>query len=90
MSIMVNVGAGFIGANFLLNWFRHHGDMGDSTLITRLLAEHTPRAVINFSAESHVDRSIHGPEEFIQTNIVGTFQLLESVRWYWESSIVRQ
>jgi GDP-D-mannose dehydratase len=49
----------------------------------RLLAEHQPRAVVNFAAESHVDRSIHGPGEFIQTNIVGTFQLLEAVRAYW-------
>jgi dTDP-glucose 4,6-dehydratase len=61
------------------------GDIGDSTLMMRLLAQHTPRAVINFAAESHVDRSIHGPEEFIQTNIVGTFRLLESVRWHWNS-----
>ena len=59
------------------------GDIGDFTLVTRLLAEHQPRAVINFAAESHVDRSIHGPGEFIQTNIVGTFQLLEAVRAYW-------
>jgi dTDP-glucose 4,6-dehydratase len=59
------------------------GDIGDSALLARLLAEHRPRAVINFAAESHVDRSIHGPEDFIQTNIVGTFRLLESVRAYW-------
>lgn len=59
------------------------GDIGDGNLISRLLAEHKPRAVINFAAESHVDRSIHGPEDFIQTNIVGTFHLLESVRAYW-------
>lgn len=59
------------------------GDIGDSSLLARLLAEHRPRAIINFAAESHVDRSIHGPEEFIQTNIVGTFRLLESVRAYW-------
>lgn len=59
------------------------GDIGDAALITRLLAEHKPRAVINFAAESHVDRSIHGPEDFIQTNIVGTFHLLEAVRAYW-------
>lgn len=58
------------------------GDIGDSALIDRLLAEHQPRAVVNFAAESHVDRSIHGPGEFIQTNIVGTFHLLESVRAY--------
>ena len=59
------------------------GDIGDRTLVERLLAEHKPRAVINFAAESHVDRSIHGPGDFIETNIVGTFNLLESVRGYW-------
>ena len=58
------------------------GDIGDRALVERLLAEHRPRAVVNFAAESHVDRSIHGPEDFIQTNIVGTFHLLESVRAY--------
>lgn len=58
------------------------GDIGDFALVARLLAEHKPRAVINFAAESHVDRSIHGPEDFIQTNIVGTFRLLEAVRAY--------
>jgi dTDP-glucose 4,6-dehydratase len=59
------------------------GDIGDVALVRRLLQEHRPRAVLNFAAESHVDRSIHGPEDFIQTNIVGTFHLLESVRAYW-------
>ncbi|MGB9496108.1 MAG: dTDP-glucose 4,6-dehydratase, partial [Azonexus sp.] len=59
------------------------GDIGDFDLVARLLAEHQPRAVVNFAAESHVDRSIHGPEDFIQTNIVGTFRLLEAVRAYW-------
>ncbi len=59
------------------------GDIGDSALVTELLARHRPRAVVNFAAESHVDRSIHGAEDFIQTNIVGTFRLLESVRGYW-------
>jgi dTDP-glucose 4,6-dehydratase len=59
------------------------GDIGDVALVRRLLQEHRPRAVLNFAAESHVDRSIHGPEDFIQTNIVGTFHLLESVREYW-------
>ncbi|MDO9610549.1 MAG: dTDP-glucose 4,6-dehydratase [Serpentinimonas sp.] len=59
------------------------GDIGDSALVARLLAEHRPRAVINFAAESHVDRSIHGAEDFIQTNIVGTFRLLEAVRAHW-------
>ena len=60
-----------------------HGDIGDFDLVAKLLAEHQPRAVLNFAAESHVDRSIHGPEDFIQTNIVGTFRLLEAVRAYW-------
>ena len=67
----------------------HHtfvqGDIGDRALVERLLAEHRPRAVIHFAAESHVDRSIHGPGDFIQTNIVGTFNLLESVRGYWSA-----
>ncbi len=113
--ILVTGGAGFIGANFVLDWLaqsdepvlnldkltyagnlenlaslrgdaRHvfvQGDIGDSALVARLLAEHRPRAVLNFAAESHVDRSIHGPEDFIQTNIVGTFRLLEAVRAHW-------
>ena len=59
------------------------GDLGDRSLVDRLLAEYRPRAIINFAAESHVDRSIHGPEDFIQTNIVGTFRLLVAVRAYW-------
>jgi dTDP-glucose 4,6-dehydratase len=59
------------------------GDIGDFELVRRLLAEYQPRAVLNFAAESHVDRSIHGPEDFIQTNVVGTFHLLEAVRAYW-------
>ena len=115
MTILVTGGAGFIGANFVLDWLaasdepvvnldkltyagnpetlaslqgdaRHQlvqGDIGDSALVSRLLAEHRPRAVVNFAAESHVDRSIHGPGEFIQTNIVGTFNLLEAVRGFW-------
>ena len=113
--LLVTGGAGFIGANFVLDWFaqsgepvvnldkltyagnlqnlaslqadkRHifiKGDIGDSGLVAELLATHKPRAVLNFAAESHVDRSIHGPEDFIQTNIVGTFHLLEIVRAYW-------
>ena len=59
------------------------GSIGDFDLVAKLLAEYQPRAIINFAAESHVDRSIHGPEDFIQTNIVGTFHLLEAVRAYW-------
>jgi dTDP-glucose 4,6-dehydratase len=55
-------------------------DIGDAATVAALLAEHKPRAVVNFAAESHVDRSIHGPADFIQTNVVGTFHLLESVR----------
>lgn len=65
-----------------------HGDIGDKALIPELLNQYRPRAVLNFAAESHVDRSIHGPEDFIQTNIVGTFHLLESVRAYWNSLAV--
>ncbi|WP_124553234.1 dTDP-glucose 4,6-dehydratase [Methylophilus methylotrophus] len=61
------------------------GDIGDFELVSKLLAEHKPRAVLNFAAESHVDRSIHGPEDFIQTNVVGTFHLLEAVRAYWSA-----
>ncbi len=114
MTILVTGGAGFIGANFVLDWLaqadepvinldklsyagnlenlaslegdaRHlfvRGDIGDSALVARLLSEHQPRAILNFAAESHVDRSIHGPEDFIETNIVGTFRLLEAVRAY--------
>ncbi len=61
------------------------GDIGDQTLLHSLFIRHRPRAVINFAAESHVDRSIHGPEEFMQTNIVGTFQLLDSAKGFWET-----
>ena len=60
-------------------------DIGDTTVIPELLAKYQPRAVVNFAAESHVDRSIHGPSDFIETNIVGTFNLLESVRAYWNN-----
>ncbi|MBA2923315.1 dTDP-glucose 4,6-dehydratase [Pseudomonas sp. P7] len=116
MTILVTGGAGFIGANFVLDWLaqvdepvinldkltyagnlenlstlegdkRHvfvHGDIADTHLVERLLAEHKPRAILNFAAESHVDRSIHGPEDFIETNVVGTFRLLEAVRSYWK------
>ncbi|MDO9023036.1 dTDP-glucose 4,6-dehydratase [Zwartia sp.] len=60
------------------------GDIGDRVLVDSLLAKYKPRAILNFAAESHVDRSIHGPGDFIQTNVVGTFNLLESVRAYWK------
>jgi dTDP-glucose 4,6-dehydratase len=59
------------------------GDVGDRTLVRRLLAEHRPRAVVHLAAESHVDRSIEGPAPFVQTNVVGTFSLLEEAREYW-------
>lgn len=61
------------------------GDIGNRELVGQLLNDHKPRAIINFAAESHVDRSIHGPGEFITTNINGTFHLLESVRGFWET-----
>ncbi|CAD1795754.1 dTDP-glucose 4,6-dehydratase [Xanthomonas euroxanthea] len=61
------------------------GDIGDGALVTRLLQEHQPDAVLNFAAESHVDRSIEGPGAFIQTNVVGTLALLEAVRDYWKA-----
>ena len=70
----------------LKNDARHvfvHGDIGDTELVSQLLTQYQPRAVVNFAAESHVDRSIHGPADFIQTNVLGTFNLLESVRAYW-------
>jgi dTDP-glucose 4,6-dehydratase len=60
------------------------GDIGDRVIVSKLLTEYKPRAVLNFAAESHVDRSIQGPAEFVQTNVVGTFNLLESVRAYWQ------
>ena len=62
-----------------------HGDIGDAALVARLLREHHPCAVINFAAESHVDRSIDGPAAFVQTNVVGTLSLLEQVRDYWKA-----
>ena len=60
------------------------GDIGDAPLLARLFAEHRPRAVVHFAAESHVDRSIHGPAAFVQTNVVGTFTLLEAARAAWQ------
>ncbi len=61
------------------------GDIGDRFLVDALLVNHQPEAIVNFAAESHVDRSIHGPEDFIQTNVVGTFHLLEATRAYWQT-----
>ncbi|MGB7597453.1 MAG: dTDP-glucose 4,6-dehydratase [Gallionella sp.] len=66
------------------------GDIGDASVVGELLAAHRPRVVVNFAAESHVDRSIHGPEDFIQTNIVGTFHLLDAVRAYWSGLAAEQ
>ena len=67
------------------NYIFVHGDIADTFLVSKLLDKYKPRFVVNFAAESHVDRSIHGPVEFIQTNILGTFHLLESVKNYWLS-----
>src|SRR5690606_31150120 len=109
MTLLITGGAGFIGANFILDWLvaggaplvnldkltyagnpanlaslagdaRYRlvqGDIGDRALVRALLASHQPDAVVNFAAESHVDRSIDGPAAFIETNVVGTFQLLD-------------
>src|SRR3954471_5157223 len=60
-----------------------HGDIGDVALVTRLLTEHQIDAVVNFAAESHVDRSIDSPEPFVQTNVVGTLRLLNCARLHW-------
>ncbi|MDE0157255.1 MAG: dTDP-glucose 4,6-dehydratase [Gammaproteobacteria bacterium] len=115
MTILVTGGAGFIGANFIIDWLQTRdegvvnldkltyagnlrnlasveghesytfirGDIGDSVLVPDLLVEHKPRAVINFAAESHVDRSIHCADDFIGTNVVGVYRLLDNVLRYW-------
>ncbi|MDR3423980.1 MAG: dTDP-glucose 4,6-dehydratase [Alphaproteobacteria bacterium] len=115
--ILVTGSAGFIGANFVLDWLRERsapvvsldkltyagnranlasldgdarhafvqGDIGDQDLVEKLLTTHKPAAIVNFAAESHVDRSIHSPEDFIQTNVVGTLRLLQAARVYTEN-----
>jgi dTDP-glucose 4,6-dehydratase len=117
LTILVTGGAGFIGANFVLEWIanvgepvvnldaltyagnleslasltadkRHvfvKGNISDRPLVDKLLTAHRPRAIIHFAAESHVDRSIHGPAAFVQTNIDGTFTLLEAARAHWSA-----
>jgi dTDP-glucose 4,6-dehydratase len=116
-TLLVTGGAGFIGANFVLETLAErqarvvnldkltyagnldtlgslrgdadhvfvHGDIGDRALVERILAEHKPTAILNFAAESHVDRSIDGPAEFVQTNVVGTLTLLEAALAYWRA-----
>lgn len=115
MAILVTGGSGFIGSNFILDWFTSNdemvinldkltyagnpgnlsrlnnekryifvqADINDKETVEQLLNDYKIRAIIHFAAESHVDRSIHGPEDFIQTNIVGTFRLLEAALSYW-------
>ena len=115
--ILVTGGAGFIGANFILDWLAKErspvvnldkltyagnlenlaslkadtryvfarGDINDRALVGKLLHEHRPRAIVHFAAESHVDRSIEGPDAFVQTNVMGTFALLQEARAYWSA-----
>lgn len=63
----------------------HHGDIGDFETVSRLLSEYDPRAIVNFAAESHVDRSIHGPSAFIETNVLGTCRILDAARIHWDA-----
>jgi dTDP-glucose 4,6-dehydratase len=117
MTILVTGAAGFIGSNFVLDWFSHskedvvsldlltyagnlenllplndhlqhhfiRGNIGDRTLVSDILKKYQVRAIVNFAAESHVDRSIHESKDFIETNILGTYNILESARSYWNN-----
>lgn len=117
MSLLVTGGAGFIGANFILDWMResdepvvnldkltyagnlhnlesvaqdrrlifYKGDIGDTILVKEILNRHKPRAIVNFAAESHVDRSIQEPETFIETNVLSTFRLLDASLGFWKA-----